>query len=213
MKVNSQPLKVGALLFPDFELLDIYGPLEMFGMLQDRVLLNQVAITMLAEKAGEVKSAQGPKGVAEMSLREVGDIDIFLVPGGPGTRKEIHNGALIDSLRELSARAQFVASICTGSALLAKAGILDGKYATSNKLAFDWVRSTGPNVKWIKEARWVEDDRFFTSSGVSAGIDMSLGLIQHLFGRDISLEVARRTEYVWSEDKSKDLFAGSSENQ
>ena len=67
--------------------------------------------------------------------------------------------------------------------------------------------SQGPNVTWVREARWVEDGRFFTSSGVSAGIDMSLGLIQHIFGRDMSLQIARSAEYTWQEDKSVDPFA------
>lgn len=213
MHANAQPLKIGAVIFPGFELLDIYGPLEMFGVLKDRVLRDSITITMVAEQAGEVESAQGPKGLAESAFTEAGDFEILLVPGGPGTRTEIHNASLIDALRSLSAKARFVASICTGSALLAKAGVLDGRRATSNKIAFDWVCAQGPDVRWVREARWVEDGRFFTSSGVSAGMDMSLGLIQHIFGREISLQVARQTEYVWNEDKSRDPFANTNDQK
>ena len=202
MKANNQRLKIGAVIFPDFELLDIYGPLEMLGILRDRV-----SITMLAEKAGEVRSNQGPRGVADAALAEMSGFDILLVPGGMGTRTEVQNLPFLKDLREKAEEARFVASICTGSALLAKAGILDGKNATSNKLAFDWVTTQGPNVKWIREARWVEDGRFFTSSGVSAGIDMTLGLIQRIFGREVSLQVACWAEYTWHDDKSVDPFA------
>lgn len=203
----SAPLKVGALVFPGFELLDVYGPLEMFGMLQDRVRHNAMTITMLAEQAGEIASAQGPKVIADAALGDAGGWDVLLVPGGPGTRREVSNEALLDLLRKRADEARFVASVCTGSALLARAGLLDGKRATSNKLAFDWVRAQGPRVTWIREARWVEDGRYFTSSGVSAGMDMALGLIRHVFGADTSRQVARRAEYLWNDDKTSDPFA------
>jgi putative intracellular protease/amidase len=198
----QSPLKVGALLFPGFELLDIFGPLEMLGMLGSRV-----AITMLAERVGEVVSNQGPKGVADLALADAANIDLLLVPGGRGTRREVGNTVLLDWLRVRANDAGYVASVCTGSALLAKAGVLDGKRATSNKLAFDWVTSQGPNVSWVRAARWVEDGKFFTSSGVSAGMDMTLGLIEKLFERELALNVARWAEYTWHEDRSVDPFA------
>jgi transcriptional regulator GlxA family with amidase domain len=202
MEVNAQPLKIGAVIFPGFELLDIFGPLEMLGMLRE-----QVSITMLAEKPGEVRSNQGPKGVADAALADVSALDVLLVPGGWGTRTEVQNAPFLDLLRARAKEARFVASICTGSALLAKTGVLDGKRATSNKLAFDWVTSQGPNVIWIREARWVEDGNIYTSSGVSAGMDMTLGLIQRLFDRSMSLQIARWAEYSWHEDKTVDPFA------
>ena len=172
----DQPLKIGAVIFPDFELLDIYGPIEFFGMLNDRV-----SIKMLAEQPGEIKSNQGPKGVADTPLADAADLDVLLVPGGWGTRAGVSNEFFLELLRAKAESARFVASICTGSALLAKAGILNGKKATSNKMAFDWVTAQGPEVNWIREARWVEDGKYFTSSGVSAGMDMTLGLIQGHF--------------------------------
>jgi transcriptional regulator GlxA family with amidase domain len=97
--------------------------------------------------------------------------------------------------------------VCTGAALLAKAGILDGRKATTNKRAYAWVVSQGPKVEWIAQARWVEDGKFFTSSGVSAGMDMTLGLIARLHGRQASLEAAQGAEYEWHEDSAWDPFA------
>ena len=202
MNGNIEPLKIGAVLFPGFELLDIYGPLEMLGLLRERA-----SITMLAEKRGEVRSYQGPKGVADLSLAEASSLDVLLVPGGWGTRTEVQNLPFLDLLRARAQEARFVASICTGSALLARTGILDGKRATSNKLAFDWVTTQGPNVTWIREARWVEDGTIFTSSGVSAGMDMTLGLVQRIYGREMSVQIARLAEYTWHEDCSVDPFA------
>ena len=196
------PLKVGAVLFPGFELLDIYGPLEMLGLLG-----NRIAISMLAVQPGEIPSSAGPKGVAELSLATIRDFDLLLIPGGIGTRSLVTDPDFLDLLRTSATRARIVACICTGSALLAKIGLLDGHRATSNKIAFDWVTAQGPKVQWIREARWVQDGRFWTSSGISAGIDMTLGLIGHLYGRETSLDVARRAEYLWNENSSEDPFA------
>ena len=104
-------------------------------------------------------------------------------------------------------KADHVAVVCTGTTLVAKTGLLDGHKATTNKAAFDWVANQGPNVDWQKKARWVESGKFFTSSGVSAGIDMSLALIAHLLGEDKALEAARWAEYDWHRDPDWDPFA------
>jgi transcriptional regulator GlxA family with amidase domain len=119
----------------------------------------------------------------------------------------VDNTPFIAELGRQCATARFVASVCTGSALLAKAGVLDGLSATSNKRAFGWVASQGPKVRWIARARWVEDGKFFTSSGVSAGMDMALGLIARLLDKETSIEVAQRAEYEWHQDKEWDPFA------
>ena len=119
----------------------------------------------------------------------------------------MQNEHFLQLLLGLAGKARFVTSVCTGSALLARTGVLDGKKATSNKRAFDWVVAQGPNVNWVREARWVEDGVYFTSSGVSAGMDMTLGLIQRIFDRATSLEIARWAEYTWHEDSSIDPFA------
>ena len=95
---------------------------------------------------------------------------------------------MLDWLKERSEQAALVASVCTGSALLAKAGVLDGLRATSNKLAFAWASSQSEKVQWQQQARWVEDGKVFSSSGVSAGIDMSLAVIAKL----VSQLAARR---------------------
>lgn len=96
---------------------------------------------------------------------------------------------------------------CTGSALLAKSGRLDGHKATTNKTAFDWVTSQGPEVLWQRKARWVEDGRFITSSGVSAGIDMALSAIALMHGTATAEEVAFWSEYEWHDDPRWDPFA------
>ena len=189
---SATVVTVGTLLFDGFELLDVFGPLEMFGLLEDRVRL-----VMLAEDPGLVRSHQGPVALADSALGEVRRLDVLLVPGGMGTRREVLNPEFLAGLAAAAQASAYVASVCTGSALLARAGLLDGKRATSNKRAFGWVKSQGPKVDWVAEARWVEDGKFFTSSGVAAGMDMALGLIERLFDRAMSEEIANRAEYEW----------------
>ena len=193
---------LGVLIFPEFKLLDVFGPLEMFSMLPE-----DFTIRLVAERERSVASAQGPRSVADALFADEGHYDILLVPGGRGTRREVGNPALLSWLQEKAAAATLVTSVCTGSALLAKAGLLDGIKATSNKMAFAWVRSQGPSVLWQPQARWVEDGKFATSSGVSAGIDMSLAVIARHLGEERARQVALWAEYEWHDDPRWDPFA------
>ena len=141
---------IAALIFPDFELLDLYGPLEMFSMFPD-----EFEIRIVAEISPDVPSSAGPRTAVDDQIAEQDDYDIILVPGGRGTRRDVENQPLLDWLARAAAKAEITASVCTGSALLARAGLLDGKAATTNKLAFDWVAKQGPNTDWRRRARFV----------------------------------------------------------
>ncbi len=193
---------IGVVLFEEFELLDVFGPLEMYGMAPE-----SFEIHMVAESGGDVASAQGPKSVVEHEFGEERQYEVLLVPGGGGTRAEIGNPRLLEWLRTQSMGAEYVTSVCTGSALLARAGVLDGVRATTNKQAFAWATSQGDKVKWEKEARWVEDGKFFTSSGVSAGMDMSLAVISRILGQETAEQIAIWAEYEWHSEAGWDPFA------
>jgi len=193
---------IGAVTFPKFELLDLYGPLEMFGLLSDDFKINIVG----AHRPSEV-SAQGPKTVVDDIFDDNYAYDILLVPGGRGTRTAINDDVFIDWLASSINRSQYVAVVCTGTSLVARTGLLDGHKATTNKAAFQWVADQGPNVDWQNKARWVHSGKFFTSSGVSAGIDMSLALIAHILGLDKAEEAAKWAEYDWHRDPDWDPFA------
>lgn len=201
---RKKPVKkiVGALLFPDFELLDIFGPLQMFGMLNDHF-----EIVMLAESAAPVASAQGPRSVVDHTFTDGADIDILLVPGGQGTRREAGNPVMLQYLRDCYPQLDYLASICTGSGVLAAAGLLDGRRATSNKQSFAWASSCSSAVTWVAQARWVTDGNIYTAGGVAAGIDMSLALIARILGEEVAVEVARYAEYDWHRDADWDPFA------
>ncbi len=193
---------IGAVIFEGFELLDLYGPLEMFALAG-----KDLQIQLLSHKEGPVKSGQGPTALPDAMLTNQSAYDILLVPGGPGTRALVSDTALLELIRKAAGRAELVLSVCTGAALLAKAGLLDGHTATTNKYAWSWATSQSDKVHWRRKARWVEDGKFFTSSGVSAGMDMSLAVIARLYGRQTAEKAALFAEYVWSDDPDNDRFA------
>lgn len=199
---ENEKLKLGMVVFDGFQLLDTFGPLEMFGSLRDKV-----EIIMIGERSGTVKSSAGPAVVIDKTFEEVQKLDILMVPGGGGTRREVNNVHFLDAVKKLAENTPHVASICTGAALLAKTGVLDNLKATTNKRAFKWATSQSDKVDWIKEARWVEDGKVFTSSGISAGTDMALALIKKLYGYETAIKIANGAEYEWNEDSLHDPFA------
>lgn len=193
---------IAALVFPGFETLDLFGPIEMFGLLKD-----EFSISIVGEHSGEVISAHGQRVCVDRNFGAAGNFDMLLIPGGPGTRTELANPAVLGWLKTASENAEITMSVCTGSVLLARAGLLDGRRATSNKMSFAWVQEQGPDVDWVSEARWVEDGRLYTSSGVSAGMDMSLAVIARLLDRAAADKVAQIAEYEWHDDAARDPFA------
>lgn len=201
--MNESTTKIlGAVLYNNFELLDLYGPLEMFGALP-----GNFNIITVSDQAGPVASLPGPQTVADYSYADCPPLDLILLPGGIGTMAELENDSLLNFLRERSATAQYTMSVCSGSAILARAGLLDGRRATSNKQLFKVATSQSDKVEWVEHARWVEDGPFVTSSGVSAGIDMSLAVIARLYGDEHAQRIADFTEYQWHRDAYDDPFA------
>ncbi len=191
---------VGIVLYPGFEVLDVYGPVEMWSYVPE------FKVILIAEQSGPVRSAQGASTVADYSFANAPPIDILMVPGGVGTYTQLKNTAFLDFIRARHAVTSYTTSVCTGSALLARAGLLKGLRATSNKGAFALAVEQDPEVKWVPSARWVEDGKVLTSSGVSAGTDMALGLVARMFGIDRARGLARSLEYEWHEDRDADPF-------
>jgi transcriptional regulator GlxA family with amidase domain len=196
--------RVSVVLFEGFELLDVYGPLQVFGMARDAF-----AIEMLGPQAGPVTSSGGPAGMADTAYAAAAAPDIVLVPGGIGNRPLLKDETFLGWLRGLAGRAPIVTSVCTGSAVLACAGLLEGYRATSNKAVFEWVRTLGADVTWVPEARWVLDRDRWTSSGVSAGIDMALALTADLVGTEAAEQLALFMEHGWHRDPGSDPFAAA----
>jgi len=188
------------ILFENYEPLDVFGPIEVIGKL-DKLY----KIEFFSENGGIVRCSQNIR-IETLSLAQMPEIGVLFIPGGFGTRKEVFNNNLIRFLANKARAATYVLTVCTGSALLAKTGVLDQIRATSNKLAFDWVVQQNEKVKWIRKARWVQDGKFYSSSGISAGIDMTLGFVNDTVGNEMAEKIAKGFEYIWNKDKDNDPF-------
>lgn len=189
-------MKINILLFDNFETLDAFGPIEIFGRIDD------IEMQCISLNGGLIKSSQG----IEISTQPIAYSDVILIPGGQGTRNLVNNDLMINTIKSLAENSQWCLTVCTGSALLAKTRLLDNKIATSNKRAWDWVISQSDKVLWKKEARWCIDGKYYTSSGVSAGTDMALGFIADRYSHEVAKKLAWQIEYQWHQDKNNDPF-------
>ncbi|AVK38998.1 DJ-1/PfpI family protein [Morganella morganii] len=192
-------MQADIVLFDDFETLDVFGPAEIFGR-SPHYTLNYCSLS-----GGVITSSQGAQIIT--TVFEPEKTALMLVPGGQGTRRLVSDEGMLATLRTAAQHAQWCLSVCTGSALLAAAGVLDGRQATSNKRAWQWVTSLSAQVNWVKKARWCADGRFYTSSGVSAGTDMALAFIADRHGETAAEEIAQHIEYRWHNDAGDDPFA------
>lgn len=191
---------INILLFNDFESLDAFGPVEVFGCV-DKYKLRYVSMD-----GGIIKSRQHvPVMTEKLALENFSGL--LLIPGGQGVRPLANNDLFIHALKKFVNKAEYCLTVCTGSVLLAKTGCINNKKATSNKRAFTWVKNSCPEVNWQETARWVVDGKYYTSSGVSAGIDMSLGFIADKLGKQEADDIAIKMEYIWNENKDKDNFS------
>ena len=188
------------LLFPGYQTLDLMGPVEFLHRMTDAHL------HYVSREGGQVTSAQG-FAVETVRLERLLPESVLLVPGGMATRTLVADRSYIATLADWATQSAWTLTVCTGSALLAATGLLDGLPATSNKTAFDWVRGVRPQVAWQGRARWVQSGKFYTASGVSAGMDMALGFIADREGVAQAERIAQRCEYHWQRDAAVDPFA------
>lgn len=194
-------MNVSVILFEDFQDLDVFGSVAVFGCLKD-----YYQICFRSMRGGLVKGSSGA-GIITSPVNEVPGDGIVLIPGGFGTRAEVHDVPFIDELRRICTEARFVLTVCTGSALLAHTGLLDGRRATSNKRSFVWVREQSSAVEWVPKARWVVDGKYYSSSGVTAGIDMTLGFVSDMHGEKAASGIASGIEHIRHENRDDDPFA------
>ncbi|MDR1219358.1 MAG: DJ-1/PfpI family protein [Treponema sp.] len=193
-------MDINCLVFNNFETLDLFGPVEVFGKIEE------CCIRYFSLHGGKIKNKDNVQIITE-KINQIKKYDILIIPGGKGARILVNDNEFIQNLKIIAEKMLWCLTICTGSALLAKTGLLDGFEATSNKIAFEWVKTNGENVKWKYKARWVVDKKYYTSSGISAGIDMSLGFVCDHFGGEKAKEIAKRMEYKWNNNKDNDIFA------
>jgi|SRR5215472_3592869 len=183
----------GLLIFHGAEELDFAGPWEVFTtskMLRD----NADSVVLIAERADPVRCAKGMRVVPDHTLDSHPPLDVLLIPGGLGTRREVGNAAVIDWIRKVSAETAWTTSVCTGALLLHEAGPARGRRVATHFAFEDTLRARG-DVTVVRDARYVVDGNLVTSQGVSAGIDMALWLVGRLHGREHARAVRRYIQY------------------
>ncbi|HNX59464.1 MAG TPA: DJ-1/PfpI family protein [Spirochaetota bacterium] len=194
--------EVLCVVFDQFETLDLFGPVEIFGRMTD-----SFRCVFYSRNGGIVESSHGVPVVTKPFSDAPSSGYVLLIPGGAGTRALVGDAAFVDELARLARGAEYVLTVCTGSILFSKTGLLDGRRATSNKRVFMWTGKESPKVNWIKKARWVRDGNIYTSSGVSAGMDMALAFVADVIGYEAAKRNGDEIEYFWSEDPDHDPFA------
>jgi len=200
--------RVGIVVFNDIEVLDFCGPFEVFSAARideekRREEPSPFEVFLVAEKAAPVTTTGGMTVVPRYSFADCPALDVLVVPGGWGTRKELSNPMMLDWLRARAAEVETLTSVCTGSMLLGFAGLLDGHHATTHWRALDWMRESFPSVAVDFDKHVVEDGRLVTSAGISAGIDMALKVVARYFGEEIARTTARHMEYPYPESNKR----------
>ncbi len=199
---------VGIVLFENIEVLDFCGPFEVFSVTRlneekRREEPSPFKVLLITENNEPVITTGGMRVIPDHTFESCPELDVLVVPGGWGTRKEIKNQKMLNWLRLRAPEVETLTSVCTGSMLLGFAGLLDGHHATTHWRSLDWMRESFPSVKVEYDKHVVEDGRIFTSAGISAGIDMALKVVERCYGEDIARAAARQMEYPYPENNAR----------
>jgi transcriptional regulator GlxA family with amidase domain len=212
---DSVPLNFGLVVYPGFQALDVFGPIDALNVLS---MHYPTKLYIVAETLDPVStktpqafecpgSAFSESIVPTHTFADAPDVDILIVPGGMGNRAPVNMDCAINYIRQVYPRLQYLITVCTGSWLVARAGVLDGKRATTNKASYKKIAGLCPQVNWVGHARWVVDGNIWTSSGVSAGLDVTFAFLEKVYGDGVAASIANWLEYERHTDPSWDPFA------
>jgi len=200
--VTAPTRNVAILVFDDVEVLDFCGPFEVFGVTGRRAGPPPFEVFTVAEKASPVLARNGLSVNPSYSLPDCPASQVLVIPGGYGTRREMHNSELLRWIGERQAEAEIVLSVCTGALLLARAGLLDGLSATTHFSAIELLREAAPRTRIESGKRFADNGRILVAAGISAGIDASLHAVSRLLGEEVAVETAQYMEYDWKRPAS-----------
>jgi len=200
--------RVGILIFPDVEVLDFCGPYEVFSVTRldearRREEPSPFEVFLVAESVAPVVATGGLRVIPDVTTETCPLLDILVVPGGWGTRKQIANPRALTWIAERAKEVETLTSVCTGAMLLGHAGLLDGRRATTHWRSLDWMRQSFPAVAVEDTLHVVEDAHVLTSAGISAGIDMALLVVARHFGEVVGRATARHMEYPFPDDNRR----------
>jgi transcriptional regulator GlxA family with amidase domain len=200
--------RVGIVIFDDVEVLDFCGPFEVFSATRlnedrRREEPSPFEVLLVAEKNGPVCASGGMQVIPQHSFQTCPGLDVLVVPGGWGTRRELKNPIMLDWLRRRAAEVETLTSVCTGSMLLGFAGLLDGRHATTHWKSLDWMRDSFPSAAVEYDQHVVEDGRVLTSAGISAGIDMALKTVARYCGEKVARATSKHMEYPYPDSNAR----------
>ncbi|WP_100404343.1 DJ-1/PfpI family protein [Bacillus solitudinis] len=199
MEKVKRPRNVAILIYENVEILDFTGPFEVFVVGSDRG--KDFNVYTVAEDEHPVKALGNLSINPNYTIKNCPSPDIILIPGGWGSRKEMKNVTITEWLNNLSHKVELVLSVCTGALILANANLLDGLKVTTNRLAMNELREVAPSsCEILEECRYVDNGKIILSAGISAGMDMSLYVIEKLLGSERAEQTAIRMEYKWNKD-------------
>ena len=200
--------RVGIVIFDDVEVLDFCGPFEVFSAVRlnedkRREEPSPFEVLLVAEKSAAVSASGGMQVIPHHTFHTCPRLDVLVVPGGWGTRRDLETPAMLDWLRQRAAEVETLTSVCTGSMLLGFAGLLDGRHATTHWKSLDWMRDSFPSVTVAYDQHVVEDGRLLTSAGISAGIDMALKAVARCCGETVARATAKHMEYPYPDANAR----------
>ena len=203
-----QKITVGILIYDDVEVLDFAGPYEVFSVTRSLENPNYddpcpFEIALISEYNRKVTTVGGMRVIPKYNFEDCPELDILIVPGGLGERMEHGNPITHHFLKTQAKNVKTLASVCTGAFFLAKAGLLNGKRATTHFLSLDRLEQAFPDTEVVRDKRYVEDGGIITSAGISAGIDMSLYIVSKFLGEDVARLTAKSMEYPYPENDDR----------
>lgn len=193
---------VGILIFENVEVLDVAGPFEVFSITRlDETTRSSTEspfrVLLVANDTKAINAVGGLKLQPDYTFENCPPLDLFIIPGGRGTRTEVNNSKFIQNISNISRKSSFSATICTGSSLLGKTGLLDGQVVTTHWKAFDFLANSAPRAKIEKNVLFTINQKIFTSAGVAAGISLALYLVSYFYGLEVGKATARFMEFPY----------------
>lgn len=193
--MENKKYKVGIYLFNDVEVLDFAGPFEVFAVTAELSDYQYFEVFTISESGEKIKARNGLKVQADYSFDNHPPIDILVIPGGMGTRVELNNDQPLNWIAKVNEQTDITMSVCTGSLVLAKLGLLNDQPATTHHTTYDFLKKISPTTQVIEDQRFVDNGNIMTAGGISAGIDLSLHVVEKLFGKETVSKTTKEMEY------------------
>ncbi|KAH0545377.1 hypothetical protein FGG08_000518 [Glutinoglossum americanum] len=213
---TTRPIHYGIVLYPAFQALDAFGPLEILNIVSTRHLINLSIIASSKEPVSTFCPPGDHNPLTSQCSQSVvpthtfssppADLEVLIVPGGFGSR-EPYIKETVDFIARVYPSLKYLITVCTGSLVVARTGILDGRRATTNKMAYRKIAEWVPSVEWVPKARWVVDGNIWSGSGLSAGMDVVLAFVEKVYGKEEARYVADAMEYERHTDPGWDPFS------